>query len=386
MANKNSGTLQIGIFALFGLGVGLALGYLLSSASSPTTVAPAAPAQTAAMAPAPAPVVDEAAVAARVAGAVLARVEGQLDHRFNELTARVAKAEALIAARPAAPAVPAAAKKPSAKVIAAAKAKEPPHRKVEPRKVDAAKAPPVKPTEPTAEEGQSQLWKERMGTYETKAGPSPAIGSADALVKVFIISDFQCPVCRRAAEGLETIFDEYPDKVQWIFWHNPLEMHKNALPTAKASMAAFNQGKFWEYHDLLFQNSREVGPSNQMDYASRLGLDLKKFKDDRESAAVLKKLRSDQSAAMMLGARGTPSFVINGKKQVGWGSAAGVGSMVRRELEQMEQLIAAGKPLEKAWAERAEKLSATPEEAAAYMKHFINGEIAEKALVETEEK
>ena len=383
MANKNTGTLQTGIFALFGLVVGLALGYLLTGGGAPK-VDPAAPAQTAVVQPAPAPALDEAAVAARVAGAVLARVEGQLDSRFNELTARVARVEALAAAKPAAPV---AAKKPAAKVVAAAKAKGPPPRKVPPTRVEApVKPPPVKPAEAPDREGQSKLWKGFIGKYETKAGPSPAIGPSDALVKVFIVSDFQCPVCRRAAEGLETLYDENPGKVQWIFWHNPLEMHKNALPTAKASMAAFNQDKFWEYHDLLFQNSREVGPANQMDYANRLGLDLPRFKNDRESAGVLNKLRSDQNAAMLLGARGTPAFVINGKKQVGWGSAAGIASMVRRELEQMEQLTASGKSLEEAWAERAGKLAASPDEAAAYMKHFINGEIAEKSLVETEEK
>ena len=219
-------------------------------------------------------------------------------------------------------------------------------------------------------------WRKAVGVFKTQAGDSPAIGPDSAPVKVFIISDFQCPVCRRAAEGLEMIFGQNAGKVQWIFWNNPLDMHRRALPMAKAAMAAFKQGKFWEYHDLLFKDQSGSDPAVLAGYASQLGLDAAKFQADMESPDLLKKIQSDQAAAELIEARGTPAFVINGKKQVGWGSEAGIASMVEMELQKMNELTGTGMSVQDAIKKRVELNADSPAEAEVFLKHYVAGEPA----------
>lgn len=101
-----------------------------------------------------------------------------------------------------------------------------------------------------------------------------------------------------------------------MFKHNPLGFHKNAMPAAKAAMAAHRQGKFWEYADLLFTR-KQLDEGSYVSYAKELGLDVDKFNADRASAEVEQQILHDQQAVVKLGAGGTPAFFINGKKMSG---------------------------------------------------------------------
>ena len=85
---------------------------------------------------------------------------------------------------------------------------------------------------------------------------SPSMGALDAKVTIIESSDFQCPFCGRVVPTMKQLLEQYPDDVRVVFKHNPLSFHKRALPAAKASMAAHAQGKFWEYHDKLFEVKR----------------------------------------------------------------------------------------------------------------------------------
>jgi protein-disulfide isomerase len=205
---------------------------------------------------------------------------------------------------------------------------------------------------------------------------SPAVGPDTALVKVFVISDFQCPVCKRAADGVAELFAVFGDEVQFIFWHNPLDMHTKALPMALASMAAGEQGKFWEYHDRMFENARLNTTQDLEAHATALGLDLERFRRDMESPAVLAKVRSDQGAAELLQARGTPALVVNGRLQVGWGSTGGLEHMIRQELTFMEALVKGGASVEEALLERGRTNAKSPELAELFQRHFLKGELA----------
>ena len=223
---------------------------------------------------------------------------------------------------------------------------------------------------------QDRSWLENSSSYETQAGKNPAVGPDEALVKVFIISDFQCPVCRRAANGVETLFPEFDKKVQWVFWQNPLDMHRRADIMARASMAAFKQGKFWQYHDKLFANKRSNRLEDLVAMAEELGLDTEKFKEDMKSPSIQEKILSDKAVAVKLKARGTPSFAVNGRIQVGWGSANGIRGMVRRELTAMEKLMESGKTREEALKERARANAKTEEIASAFIDHMLEGKKA----------
>jgi len=101
--------------------------------------------------------------------------------------------------------------------------------------------------------------------------------------------------------------------VKIVFKHNPLGFHKRALPAALASMAAHRQGKFWEYHDKMFANMRQLEDNHLEKYATEIGLDVAKFKADIADPKLKAQILNEQAAAVALGQGGTPAFLINGK-------------------------------------------------------------------------
>ena len=175
-------------------------------------------------------------------------------------------------------------------------------------------------------------------------GPSPAMGPETARVKVFVFSDFQCPVCTRVVEPLKQISRTYPDEVQIVFKHNPLEMHANARQAAAAAIAAYRQGKFWEYHDKLFQNQGFLHTDALVRHAEELGLDVMLFQEDMNAPMVSAQIAYERALAEKLGARGTPGFFINGTKLAGWASYPGFLSMVDDARREAEKVAAAGIP------------------------------------------
>ena len=99
-----------------------------------------------------------------------------------------------------------------------------------------------------------------------------------------------------------------------VFKQNPLSFHKQAIPAAKASLAAHEQGKFWEMHDLLFANQKKLDRPALDGYAQQLGLNAAKFKAAMDSDRFDKRIKADQALAASLGARGTPAFFVNGRQ------------------------------------------------------------------------
>jgi protein-disulfide isomerase len=149
--------------------------------------------------------------------------------------------------------------------------------------------------------------------YAVKAGASPAKGPKDARVTIVEFSDFQCPYCSKVGPTLEKVLDDYPNDVRVVYKHYPLSFHKQALPAALASEAAGRQGKFWEMHDLLFQNQRNLSYEAFKGYASQLGLDVAKFEEDYKSPELAKQIEADVALARSLGVTGTPGFFVNGR-------------------------------------------------------------------------
>lgn len=174
-------------------------------------------------------------------------------------------------------------------------------------------------------------------------GPTPVVGPDDAYVKVYVFSDFQCPVCRRVAEPLKQLARDFGDDVQIVWMNHALPSHPRAGAAARAAIAAQRQGKFWEYHDLLF-DKQQLGDADLTAYAETLGLDLAKFAADMADPAVAAQVEYEGALAEAMGIRGTPGFVVNGQKTVGWGSYLGVKSQVQRALDVAKALETAGTP------------------------------------------
>ena len=146
---------------------------------------------------------------------------------------------------------------------------------------------------------------------------SPTKGPANAPVTIVEFSEFQCPFCSRGANTVRDVLKEYEGKVRVVFRHKPLDFHKEAPLASEASMAANEQGKFWEYHDKLFANQKALFRSDLDKYAQEVGLDLEKFKSALDSRKYKSVVQQDEAYGGKIGVGGTPTFFINGRKLVG---------------------------------------------------------------------
>jgi protein-disulfide isomerase len=162
---------------------------------------------------------------------------------------------------------------------------------------------------------------------------APVKGPADARITLVEFSDFECPFCSAAEKQVDIVMAAYPKDVKLIYKQFPLSMHPHAQMAAEASLAAGNQGKFWEMYDVLFKNYRHLSSDNIMIWAKDLGLDMNKFKADLVSGkykAVVAKDLADGEAA---GVYGTPSFYINGKQYNGEVTLAALKPILAAELK-----------------------------------------------------
>ncbi len=146
---------------------------------------------------------------------------------------------------------------------------------------------------------------------------APLKGPKNAPVTIVAFSDFQCPFCSRAVPTLHELEKQYGNKIKVAFKHQPLPFHQNAKPAAMASMAANEQGKFWEYHDKLFANQSALDRPSLERYAEELKLDMGKFKAALDSNKFDAYISADSAEGMRVGANGTPTFFINGRQLVG---------------------------------------------------------------------
>lgn len=169
----------------------------------------------------------------------------------------------------------------------------------------------------------------------------PAYGPSDAKVLIVTFADFGCPACRRASQATHQIAGEFPGDVRIEFWNNPLAIHGGADLAAAAGIAAQRQGRFWEMHDLMFENPKHDMATLEQ-HAEQLGLDIAQFKSDIDDPAVRQRVLDESGLASALGARSTPGYVVNGKMSMGWSSWKGFRSMVERELAAANALTAQG--------------------------------------------
>ena len=170
----------------------------------------------------------------------------------------------------------------------------------------------------------------------------PAYGPNPAPVVVVVMSDFQCPVCRRITDATHQIPEEFPGEVRVEFLNLPLAIHPHAEDAAVAALAAHRQGKFWEMHDLLFANQGALDASSVAGYAQQAKLDLARWKKDVADPALRKRVKAEAVLATSLGGNATPAFLINGKPSVGWGSWMAFRYQVEQEVTAAKALVAKG--------------------------------------------
>jgi protein-disulfide isomerase len=147
---------------------------------------------------------------------------------------------------------------------------------------------------------------------------APIRGAVDAPVTLVEFSDFHCPFCNRAQATLKQVLERYPGKVKLVYRDFPLDrLHPQARHAAEAARCAHDQGKFWEYHDVLYANTPRADSEDLRRYAKQVGLDVAKFEQCVSSGVHKGAVQRDIDEGSRLGVTGTPAFFINGRPMEG---------------------------------------------------------------------
>jgi protein-disulfide isomerase len=141
----------------------------------------------------------------------------------------------------------------------------------------------------------------------------PSRGPAAAKVEIIEFSDFQCPYCERAYPVVNQVLKTYGDKIRFVYRNYPLPSHPNARPAAEAAACAAEQGKFWEYHNRLFEHQDKLGDTDLKEHAAAVGLEMGRFTTCVNTRKYQKDVDADIAAANEVGVTGTPAFFINGR-------------------------------------------------------------------------
>ena len=167
--------------------------------------------------------------------------------------------------------------------------------------------------------------KDTIALSEIPLDIFPATGPENASVRLVEFGCFQCPYTKAAEPAVKGILEKYPGHVKLTFVYAPVPHHYNAVHAAEAAVCAANQGKFWQYHDLLFQNQNSFGnnvtPQDALavfrSLAEKTGLNMTGFESCINSGKASGEVQQSVDYASRIGITGTPTFYINGKKLSG---------------------------------------------------------------------
>jgi protein-disulfide isomerase len=152
--------------------------------------------------------------------------------------------------------------------------------------------------------------------FPLKAPETPAdhsLGPLDARVVIVEYGDFECPNCKQAAPVVKLILHRFAGRLRFVYRHFPLEeVHPRALLAAEAAECAGAQDKFWQMHDLLFDNQAHLKTHQLRAYAERLQLDVERYAADMNDHMYVQRIREQQQGGRDSGVRSTPAFFVNG--------------------------------------------------------------------------
>lgn len=154
-------------------------------------------------------------------------------------------------------------------------------------------------------------------TQEQLVLPTTQIkGNTSSPIYLVEFSDFQCPACGTFEPLVQEIMKQHGDKIAFGYRHFPLTQHEFADEAARASIAAGKQNKFWEYHDLLFENQEQLSPEKFIELATQLELNIDQFTQDKESQETKDIIQKDMADGNAFDVNSTPTFFLNGKKLI----------------------------------------------------------------------
>jgi protein-disulfide isomerase len=138
-------------------------------------------------------------------------------------------------------------------------------------------------------------------------------GSPTAKVTVVEYGDFECPTCGQAQPAMKMILKHFGDKVRFVYRHFPQrEVHPHAELAAEAAEAAGAQHKFWQMHELLFENQLHLKANSLRQYAAKIELDLERYDYEMGDHVYLQRVQEHLASGNRSGIRATPTFFVNG--------------------------------------------------------------------------
>ncbi|MEJ7734571.1 MAG: thioredoxin domain-containing protein [Polyangiaceae bacterium] len=190
---------------------------------------------------------------------------------------------------------------------------------------------------------KAEVAKEASARVKISVGTAPTVGPASAPVTLVVFSDFECPYCARAVDTLDALETRYGDELRIAFKNRPLPMHERAPQLARAALAANEQGRFWELHDLLFEGARTHQKVDVEKAAEQIGLDVRRFRSDLADPRLADRVEADNAEAARLDVRGTPTFFVNGRRVTGAQPVTVFRELIDEELRTAGRAIPAGK-------------------------------------------
>lgn len=161
-------------------------------------------------------------------------------------------------------------------------------------------------------------------------------GNPSAIIQLVEYGDFQCSFCGRTYPIVKNIQREFENELMFVFRHFPLStIHSHAKLAAVAAEAAGRQGKFWEMHDMLYENQDELHLSALNAYAGDIGLDELRFYKDMEDEKLFEKVKMDFESGLRSGVAGTPTFFINGEKYNGSWNEPAFSFIIKQKIDQL---------------------------------------------------
>lgn len=182
-------------------------------------------------------------------------------------------------------------------------------RKAEEKKPEIPAKPPELPVIPKQKTNVAR----RPPSPMLQIAGSPQKGSISAPVTIVVFTDFKCVHCADWAKTLDEVIRAFPYKIKVVFKNFPLPLSQYSEIAAKAALAAREQGKFWEMHDLLFRNRANFDDQAVFTFASELGLDMSRFREALSNPHLAQQIEQDKAQARQLGLTGAPTSFINGQ-------------------------------------------------------------------------
>ncbi|NML21296.1 thioredoxin domain-containing protein [Pseudoflavitalea sp. G-6-1-2] len=147
-------------------------------------------------------------------------------------------------------------------------------------------------------------------------------GNASAPIELVEYGDYECPYCGRAYPIVKEIQKQLGADLKFVFRNFPLKrIHPHAFAAALATEAAAQQDKFWQMHDIIFENQKSLESEDIFFFAKELGLDIQSFENDMQDPSLIRKVEHDFETGIRSGVNRTPTFFINGEKYEGeWGN------------------------------------------------------------------